>query len=66
MKRWTQEEISKLKSMAQKYPAATIAKELGRGFSATAVKAHELKVSLRLKKPSGNEMVPERTEAAQP
>jgi len=51
MKRWTPEEISKLKGMAQKYPAAEIAEALGRGHSAVFVKAHELKLSLRLKKP---------------
>jgi hypothetical protein len=44
---WTPEDISKLKSMAGKMPAAKIAFELGRGFSATVVKAHELRVSLR-------------------
>jgi hypothetical protein len=48
-KRWTTEEISKLKSMAQKYPAAKIAEELGRGTSAVFVKAHELQLSLRVK-----------------
>jgi hypothetical protein len=55
MKRWTPEEISKLKSMAQKYPAAKIAEALGRGHSAVLVKAHELKLSLRLKKPADGE-----------
>jgi hypothetical protein len=39
-RRWTSDEISKLKSMAQKHPAAKIAEELGRGISATFVKAH--------------------------
>jgi signal transduction histidine kinase len=48
IKRWTPEEIAKLKSMAQKYPAAKIAEELGRGFPATRVKAHQLGLSLRL------------------
>jgi hypothetical protein len=52
MKRRSPEEISKLKSMAQDYPAAKIAEALGRGRSATIVKAHLLKVSLRLKGPS--------------
>jgi hypothetical protein len=55
MKRWTPEEISKLKSMAQMYPAAKIANELGRGAAAVAVKAHELKLSLRLKKTADTE-----------
>jgi hypothetical protein len=52
MKRWTPEEIAKLKRMAQKYSAAKIAKDLGRGFPATRVKAHQLGLSLRVKKES--------------
>jgi len=50
-KRWTPDDICKLKSMARDYPAAKIAEELGRGFSAIRVKAHKLGVSLRLKPP---------------
>ena len=53
MKRWTPEEISKLNRMAQKHPVAHIAAELGRGLAATTVKAHELRLSLRVKKPPG-------------
>jgi hypothetical protein len=49
-RRWTGEDIQKLKSLAQKYPTASIAGQLGRSVSALAVKAHELKVSLRVKK----------------
>ena len=64
MKRWTPEEISKLKNMAQKYPAAKIAEELGRGVAATMVKAHELKVSLRCRKPSAAETPPDEAAAA--
>jgi hypothetical protein len=63
MRRWSPEEISKLKSMAQKYPAAKIAEELGRGISATMVKAHELKLSMRYKKPAASEAAPAGTEA---
>lgn len=48
--RWSPEEISKLKSMAQKYPAAKIAEALGRGRPATVVMAHKLKLSLRLRR----------------
>jgi hypothetical protein len=64
MKCWTPEEISKLKGMAQKYPAAKIAEALGRGHSAVLVKAHELKLSLRLKKPADGETADEGVEAA--
>ena len=46
---WTDEEITKLRSMAQRYPARTIAAELGRGVSAVAVKAHQLRLSLKVK-----------------
>jgi hypothetical protein len=43
---WTADDIAKLKAMAQKYPAAHIAAELGRGLPATRVKAHQLQISL--------------------
>ena len=46
-KRWTGDEIAKLKNLAQKKSRADIAAELGRSLSATAVKAHHLGVSLR-------------------
>ena len=57
-RRWTPEEISKLKSMAQKYPSAKIAEELGRGLAATVVKAHWLKMSLRYRRPSEGDAGP--------
>ena len=47
-KRWTPEEIARLKTMAQKYPAVKIAEVMGRGFPAIRVKAHQLGLSLRL------------------
>jgi len=39
MKRWTPDDISKLKRIAQDYPAAKTADELGRGFAATQGKS---------------------------
>jgi hypothetical protein len=51
--RWTREDIHKLKTLAQNYPAASIANELGRSVGALAVKAHQLKLSLRLRKKDG-------------
>jgi hypothetical protein len=48
-KRWTDEDIAKLRSMAGDYPTAQIAQELGRGLSATVMKAHQLQLSLRWK-----------------
>ena len=47
-RRWTADDIAKLKNMAQKLPSSTIAAQLGRSVAATAVKAHELKLSLRM------------------
>jgi hypothetical protein len=60
IKRWTSEEIAKLKSMALKYPAAKIAEELGRGFPATRVKAHKLGLSLRFENERRGAFMPDR------
>jgi hypothetical protein len=49
-KRWSAGDLAKLKNLAQKVPASQVAAELGRGLSATRVKAHEMRVSLRMKK----------------
>ena len=43
---WTEEDNTKLKSLAGKMPTARIAAELGRSPSATVVQASKLKVSL--------------------
>jgi hypothetical protein len=45
---WTEEDIAKLTYMAQRFPVAEIAENLGRTVGATQVKAHTLKISLRL------------------
>jgi hypothetical protein len=45
--RWTDNDISKLKSLAGKLPVKDIAAELGRSPGATAVEAHKLRLSLR-------------------
>ena len=47
-KPWSDEEIAKLRSMAKPYPTHVIAAELGRGVSATMVRAHELRLSLKV------------------
>jgi hypothetical protein len=49
-RRWTDEDITKLKSMAKKYPSAQIASEIGRGTNSVRTKAHELAVSLRVER----------------
>jgi hypothetical protein len=54
-RRWTADEISRLKELAQTRPIAQIAAQLGRSYSATAVKAGELKLSLKLRPPKFNE-----------
>ena len=46
-RRWTANDIEKLRRLAGKFSAAEIAAELGRTRGSLAVKAHELKISLR-------------------
>jgi hypothetical protein len=46
-KRWSADDIAKLKNLAQKQRREDIAAELGRSLSATSVKAHQLGVSLK-------------------
>jgi len=55
-KRWTQEDLAKLQKMARKYPTAQIAAELGRSLTATALKAHQLQISLRMKPKRGSKL----------
>jgi hypothetical protein len=47
-RRWTTDDIAKLKNLAQRHPRAEIAAKLGRSVAATTLKAHELKLSLRM------------------
>ena len=47
---WTDDDVAKLKAMAQKFPTARIAADLGRSIGAIIVKAFELKLSLRIKR----------------
>jgi hypothetical protein len=49
-RRWTADDIATLKNLARKYPAAAIAGQLGRSAAATAIKAHELKLSLKIQR----------------
>jgi hypothetical protein len=46
-KRWTADDVAKLKNLAQKQRREDIAAELGRSPSATSAKAHQLGVSLK-------------------
>jgi hypothetical protein len=50
-RRWTDEDVAKLKSMAKKYPSKQIASEIGRGTGSIRTKAHELSISLRVNRP---------------
>jgi hypothetical protein len=45
---WTWEEVEKLLNMAQKYPTAQIASEIGRPINSVRTKPHELAISLRM------------------
>ena len=47
---WTDEEVAKLMSMAQKYPPAQIASEMGRALGSVRTKARELAISLRMER----------------
>jgi hypothetical protein len=58
-KRWTADDIAKLKNLAQKQRCVSIAAELGRSPSATAVKTHQPGLSLKVpatdaENPEGN------------
>lgn len=52
-RRWTANDIAKLKDMAHKERLPSIAAMLNRSAGAIAVKAHELRISLRFR-PDGN------------
>jgi hypothetical protein len=54
-RRWTADEIAKLKNLAQKEPSANVAAQLGRSVGATAVKAHQLGISLKVPRGGGAE-----------
>jgi hypothetical protein len=47
-RRWTADDVTRLRQLAGKHPRNAIAAQLGRGPSALAVKAHLLRVSLRV------------------
>jgi hypothetical protein len=53
-RRWTADDIAKLKNMAQKEPCANLAAQLGRSVGATA-KAHELGISLKVPRQGGGD-----------
>ena len=50
---WSDDDLAKFRRMAGKYPPTRIAAELGRGIPAIRVKAHELRISLRVKREDG-------------
>jgi hypothetical protein len=45
---WSWDKVEKLLNMAQKYPTAQIASEIGRPITSVRTKAHELAISLRM------------------
>jgi hypothetical protein len=46
--RWQDDEVTKLKSLAQKYSTATIARQLSRSAAAVVSKAQQLNISLKI------------------
>jgi hypothetical protein len=50
--RWQQDEVTKLKSLAQKYSTAAIARQLSRSAAAIIAKAQELNISLKIARPA--------------
>jgi hypothetical protein len=49
---WSASDIAKLKELAQNYPASVIARELERTTLAIVRKARQLKLSMRVKRPT--------------
>jgi hypothetical protein len=60
---WTEDDIVKLRELAQKYPATTIARQLGRSVGAVSAKARALKLSLRMRRPTRKRPTPSRPAA---
>ena len=46
--RWQDDEVAKLKRLAQKYSTATIARQLSRSAAAVVSKAQQLSISLKI------------------
>jgi hypothetical protein len=58
-RRWTANDIEKLRLLAGRRPPAEIAETLARSRGSLAVKAHELKISLRVDaRTGGNKPMP--------
>jgi hypothetical protein len=49
-RRWTEDDLAKLKSMAGMYSSHRIAIELDRGLPAVVMKAFEMRISLKQKR----------------
>ncbi len=52
-RRWTADDIAMSKNMAQKEPSANVAAQFGRSVGATAVKADQLGISLKVRRQGG-------------
>jgi hypothetical protein len=56
LRRWTEDQISNLKNLGPKHPASAEAvAQLDRSPSGTAVKAHELKLSSKMRRQTTEE-----------
>ena len=50
---WTENDVANLRRMAPRYPAEEVAIRLGRRLLDTSLKAHDLRISLRIKSRPG-------------
>jgi hypothetical protein len=57
-RRWTDEEVTKLTSMARKCPPAQIASQIGRPLASVRTKARDLAISLRMNRRQHGEQQP--------
>jgi bifunctional pyridoxal-dependent enzyme with beta-cystathionase and maltose regulon repressor activities len=56
-RRWTEEDIAKLKTLARRYPLPVIAERIDRSVGAVTFKAHQIKVPLQARHREGQRRV---------
>ena len=60
---WTKDDVAELRRLAPSYPAEEVAIRLGRRLLDTSLKAHDLRISLRIKsRPGPSRNAPKRRE----
>ncbi len=61
---WTKDDVAELRRLAPSYPASEVAIRLGRRLLDTGLKAHDLRISLRIKsRPGPSRNAPKRRSA---